>query len=164
MEVGKDPKFPQKSKNFYLTIVKKWFKMFQIKKNKLIKSDLQNKRTILKKTTGYNISTDNIDINTTINSNVGGIENYDEYVERLKEKIAVIDKIEVDSFIQFVDDPKYKNEVGHVLIIEDDEKTIYFLDSNSVLTITTRELMENNNWYRVTVDESTEKQCACCCS
>jgi hypothetical protein len=164
MEVGKDPKFPQKSKNFYLTIIKKWFKMFQIKKNKLIKSDLQNKRTILKKTTGYNISTDNIDINTTINSNVGGIENYDEYIEQLKEKIAVIDKIEVDSFIQFVDDPKYKNEVGHVLIIEDDEKTIYFLDSNSVLTITTRELMENNNWYRVTVDESTEKQCACCCS
>jgi hypothetical protein len=164
MEVGKDPKFPTKPKNFYLTIVKKWFKMFQSKKNKLIKSDLQNKRTILKKTTGYNISTDNIDINTTINSNVGGIENYDEYIEQLKEKIAVIDKIEVDSFIQFVDDPKYKNEVGHVLIIEDDEKTIYFLDSNSVLTITTRELMENNNWYRVTVDESTEKQCACCCS
>jgi len=164
MEVGKCPKFPQKNKNLYFTIVKKWFKMFQIKKNKLIKSELPDKRTILKKTTGYNISTDNIDINTTINSNIGGIENYDECIKQLKEKIAIIDKIEVDSFIQFVDDPKYKNEVGHVLITEDDEKTIYFLDSNTVLTITTRELMENNNWYRVTLVESTEKQCACCCS
>jgi hypothetical protein len=163
MELEKYPKFSQKNAKLYFTNVKKWFKMFQIKKNKLIKSDLPEKITILKKTADYNISTDNIDINTSINANIGGIENYDEYINELKEKIAIIDKIEVDDFIQFVDDPKYKNEIGQVLIIEDTEKTI-FLDSNTVLIITTRELMENNNWYRVTPDERHERQCACCCS
>lgn len=161
-------------KNTPVQIAQKWFKMFrqkirgEYKTKSFSNKKPPRKRSILKNTSDsqYN-STNDIDINTTMNANIGIIENSNEYVERLKEKNAVINLIEVGSIIQFDSDPKYLNYTAYVLHVDQHVKTVHLLNSDITVSISTRELMENENWYIATIVESPDKHensCNCRCS
>ena len=144
-------------KSSTLKTIQRWLNFHKKKQQILIN------KPILKKTNDIiNNSTDDIDINTAVNSQQYEIDINSEYIEEFKEKQSMIDNLVIDDVIQFVNDKKYENAITKVIIIDDEYIVIKVLNKSIIFSIKKRELLINNNWHISEIDDIKISEKNCC--
>ena len=143
-------------KSSTIKTIKRWLNMIRKKEENKIN------RSILKNTNNINNSTNNIDINTAVNSQLLETEINNECIEEFKEKQRLIDNIEIDDVIQFINDKKYDNMITKVIIVDEKYIVIKVLNKSIVFSIKKRELLINDNWYISEIDDIQRPEKNCC--